>query len=59
MIGEKYQPKADIWESLMKWKGGTEKDYNVPWLCSIKRTCRNTCNQGDSLYGYSQQTQTG
>ena len=32
VIGDKYQPKADIWGSLMEWKGGTEKNYNVPWL---------------------------
>jgi putative xylitol transport system substrate-binding protein len=32
VIGEKHQPRADIWDSLMQWKGGTEKDYVVPWL---------------------------
>ena len=32
VIGETYQPRADIWGSLMEWKGGTEKNYIVPWL---------------------------
>lgn len=32
VIGESYQPQADIWGSLMEWNGGTEKDYTVPWL---------------------------
>ena len=32
VIGEKYQPRSEIWGSLMEWKGGTEKDYVVPWL---------------------------
>jgi putative xylitol transport system substrate-binding protein len=32
VIGDKYEPKADFWGSLMQWKGGTEKDYVVPWL---------------------------
>lgn len=30
--GESYKPQSEIWGSLMEWKGGTEKDYVVPWL---------------------------
>ena len=30
--GDSYQPKADIWQSDMKWDGGTAKQYNVPWI---------------------------
>lgn len=30
--GDAYQPQAEIWGTLMEWKGGTEKDYTVPWL---------------------------
>ncbi|MCX5493348.1 substrate-binding domain-containing protein [Kaistia dalseonensis] len=30
--GDSYQPKADIWQSDMKWNGGTAKQYNVPWI---------------------------
>ncbi|WP_376778471.1 substrate-binding domain-containing protein [Rhizobium laguerreae] len=30
--GDSYKPQSEIWGSLMEWKGGTEKDYVVPWL---------------------------
>jgi putative xylitol transport system substrate-binding protein len=30
--GDSYKPQAEIWGSLMDWKGGKEKDYVVPWL---------------------------
>ncbi|MEY9460532.1 substrate-binding domain-containing protein [Bradyrhizobium ottawaense] len=30
--GDSYKPRSEIWESLMEWKGGTQKDYTVPWL---------------------------
>lgn len=32
VVGEKYEPKADIWKSEMKWDGGTAKRYDVPWI---------------------------
>lgn len=32
VIGDSYQPQSEIWKSLMQWKGGTQKDYVVPWL---------------------------
>ena len=33
-IGESYTPKAGVWkqwESEMPWKGGTEREYLIPW----------------------------
>ncbi|MCP1912563.1 putative xylitol transport system substrate-binding protein [Bradyrhizobium elkanii] len=30
--GDSYKPRSEIWDSLMEWKGGTQKDYVVPWL---------------------------
>ncbi|MEY9463936.1 substrate-binding domain-containing protein [Bradyrhizobium ottawaense] len=30
--GDSYKPRSEIWESLMEWKGGAQKDYTVPWL---------------------------
>lgn len=32
VVGESYEPKADIWQSDMTWAGGTAKQYDVPWI---------------------------
>ncbi|MBH5399037.1 substrate-binding domain-containing protein [Bradyrhizobium sp. CNPSo 4010] len=30
--GDSYKPRSEVWNSLMEWKGGSQKDYTVPWL---------------------------
>ena len=32
VVGPSYQPQSDVWGKLLKWNGGTEKLYTVPWL---------------------------
>ncbi|WP_439615269.1 substrate-binding domain-containing protein [Shinella sp.] len=32
VVGESYEPKADIWQGDMTWAGGTAKQYDVPWI---------------------------
>lgn len=32
LVGPTYQPQSEIWKDLMKWEGGTAKNYTVPWL---------------------------
>jgi putative xylitol transport system substrate-binding protein len=32
LVGPSYQPQSGVWKDLMKWEGGTAKNYTVPWL---------------------------
>ena len=32
VVGPSYQPQSDVWGKLLKWDGGTQKLYTVPWL---------------------------
>lgn len=32
VIGTEYKPQSEVWNGLMEWKDGTQKDYVVPWL---------------------------
>lgn len=32
VIGADFKPQSEVWNGLMEWKDGTQKDYVVPWL---------------------------
>ncbi|WP_085025947.1 substrate-binding domain-containing protein [Ensifer aridi] len=40
VIGADYKPQSEVWNELMEWKDGTQKDYVVPWLILDKENVR-------------------